>query len=335
MHNVKRVDYEAVSQAEREKKLQKIKHYSKLCKVVLNAHKEGVYSTNMFELTGNLIEINPDFYSLWNYRRESVIRMLQAAPEDKKKLSLNELKLSESALRKNPKSYYAWHHRRWMIAKGTVDLVTELALCTKYLGMDSRNFHCWNYRRYVMMVSKPPLKEELRFSSSKIDDNFSNYSAWHHRSFIIPKLLESADKVEIKKLVTEEFELLQQAFFTDPGDQSSWLYHRWLLGQVVGLGVKPDKKETMRVVINEKSEQIKVLKREMSMVEELLEVEPECKWALLTLALLIEGLQMHGLESEDYKERTKKIFNDLKSLDPFRENYYLDMYSRVKKSTQK
>jgi hypothetical protein len=30
-------------------------------------------------------------------------------------------------------------------------------------------------------------------------------------------------------LITE-FELVTQALWTDPGDQSGWIYHRWLIG---------------------------------------------------------------------------------------------------------
>eukprot|EP00954_Amorphochlora_amoebiformis_P012717 995385-Amorphochlora_amoeboformis.AAC.1 len=216
---------------------------------------------------------------------------------------------------------------------GTTDLKSEIQLCTKYLSMDSRNFHCWNYRRYVMRIGKVALLDELKFSSSKIDDNFSNYSAWHHRSYIIPQLIEAGDPADIQKLVDEEFELLKQAFYTDPGDQSTWLYHRWLLGQVIGLGVDQDRKasstEPRKVLVKDKEGQIKILQRELAMVEELIEIEPDCKWALLTVAMLIGGIKSRGKSDEGFQEKLKGTFEELIKLDPFRQQYYLDMKKYV------
>jgi len=32
------------------------------------------------------------------------------------------------------------------------------------------------------------------------------------------------------QVLMPEFELVTQALWTDPGDQSGWIYHRWLIG---------------------------------------------------------------------------------------------------------
>ena len=39
----------------------------------------------------------------------------------------------------------------------------------------------------------------------------------------------------IYSLSPVEYELVQNAFFTDPNDQSAWFYYRWLLGRGVCL----------------------------------------------------------------------------------------------------
>ena len=53
-----------------------------------------------------------------------------------------------------------------------------------------------------------------------------------------------------------EFELVKQALYIDPNDQSGWLYHRWL----VGCGDDPA-----------------VLEREICVITEILELEADSK----------------------------------------------------------
>ena len=59
-----------------------------------------------------------------------------------------------------------------------------------------------------------------------------------------------------------EFELVKQALYIDPNDQSGWLYHRWLVGR----GDDPA-----------------VLEREICVITEILELEADSKCASFSL----------------------------------------------------
>lgn len=111
--------------------------------------------------------------------------------------------------------------------------------------------HGWDYRRHVISSSPSTStpQKEFEYTTSKIMSSFSNFSAWHYRSTLLRHRLvamqdDDARKAELdsgmpfadstqtnvaKKMMVTEFELVRQALYTDPSDQSSWFYHRALM----------------------------------------------------------------------------------------------------------
>uniref|UniRef100_A0A0E0AD94 Geranylgeranyl transferase type-2 subunit alpha n=1 Tax=Oryza glumipatula TaxID=40148 RepID=A0A0E0AD94_9ORYZ len=204
---------------------------------VLHNHHSRTYTKEALGLSFKLLEINPEAYTAWNYRKLAFQHNIGelSEPEAIKSAIDDELRVVEVALRQNPKSYGAWYHRKWLLNQklAPVDFKREFGLLDKLLKVDARNFHGWNYRRFLARFMGVPEEEELKYTMDKISDNFSNYSAWHNRSILLSNLLIKQSKgFESKqKIFSEEFELVTQALFTDPSDQSGWFYHLWLLAQ--------------------------------------------------------------------------------------------------------
>lgn len=224
-------EHEAVSAAKAEK-------LRALQSQFLHNHHNNIYTKEAVDLSAKLLEINPELYTAWNYRKLAVehnLSQCETDPDSFKSLLDEELGVVESALRQNFKSYGAWHHRKWVLSKGHSSVDHELRLLDKFQKADSRNFHAWNYRRFVAALMNRPEEDELKYTEDMINNNFSNYSAWHNRSVLLSNLLKKKNEGSLskEKVLPEEYEFVHQALFTDPDDQSGWFYHLWLLDQTV------------------------------------------------------------------------------------------------------
>ncbi|KAM7514958.1 hypothetical protein LguiA_004541 [Lonicera macranthoides] len=208
----------------------------------LHFHHHKIYTKEALEISAKLLEANPEFYSAWNYRKLAVEYNLSQLEADLDSDSINlifdeELRVVENALKRNYKSYGAWHHRKWILGKGHSSTDRELRLLNLFQKQDTRNFHAWNYRRFIAGLKNISNEEELKVTTDMINDNFSNYSAWHNRSVLLSHLLKERAQGYYPKenVLTEEYEFVRNALFTDPDDQSGWFYHLWLLDQTVKL----------------------------------------------------------------------------------------------------
>eukprot|EP00271_Cylindrocystis_brebissonii_P005780 TRINITY_DN18053_c0_g2_i2.p1 TRINITY_DN18053_c0_g2~~TRINITY_DN18053_c0_g2_i2.p1 ORF type:complete len:995 (-),score=177.31 TRINITY_DN18053_c0_g2_i2:376-3360(-) len=252
MHGRSRVSVKAESEGKAGVQ-KKAAAYRRLQNDVLQHHKEKVYTPTALEQCARLLELNPDVYSAWNYRKAAVTFLLSPdgglADDDPKarvKVANDELRLVERALAKNPKSYGAWFHRKWIIRLGLSPVQREFDLLAQLLTLDNRNFHGWDYRRFVVQEAGVTAGEELEYSVEKIAEEPRNYSAWHARSWLLnaihssepspshptPAVTLSSPEASLGEArLREEFELVKQALWTAPEDQSGFMYYHWLLAQ--------------------------------------------------------------------------------------------------------
>lgn len=225
MHNRLKVHTtEAQKAAADREKEKKLNIYRKSIDDVFKRRSNNEYDHLALKSSEGLLRSNPDIVTLWNYRKEILSHL-----KPSKEIINDELYLTEKCLQVNPKSYSAWYHRNWILdnVDPSPDWNNELLLCTKYLKMDERNFHCWDYRQIVASKCQEPYENELKFTMEMIEANFSNYSAWHYRS----KLFGASRKDE-ECIKISELSLVESAAFTDPSDQSAWIYQRWLIGKL-------------------------------------------------------------------------------------------------------
>jgi geranylgeranyl transferase type-2 subunit alpha len=189
-----------------------------------------IYTHDTLEQVSELLKKNPEYYTIWNYRR--LIRQHEFAqatsssgqPEADQILPIikSDLEFLFPLLRSFPKCYWIWNYRLWILneAKRLLPKQTsrqvwegELALVSKMLNADSRNFHGWGYRTFVIEALED-LSDEgesnmtqatIDYTTKMIKTNLSNFSAWHYRTKGIQKLLnEKKASDEERRQVLEQ-----------------------------------------------------------------------------------------------------------------------------------
>ncbi|KAJ8306025.1 hypothetical protein KUTeg_016570 [Tegillarca granosa] len=207
-------------EAKRKEREKKLKLYNAGTQAAFSKRKKGEHDEEGLKITGEILAVNPDFYSLWNFRKEIYLYILDNRNKDEvQKMMEDELSFLETCLKVNPKSYGSWNHRCFVMDNmPKPDWARELHL------------------RFVVERSNVNLEDELLFTTHKIQTNFSNYSSWHYRSKLLPLVYpDHSNPVGVQEeVLLKEYEVVQNAIFTDPDDQSAWFYHRWLLGRGYG-----------------------------------------------------------------------------------------------------
>jgi geranylgeranyl transferase type-2 subunit alpha len=286
MHGVLVKDKKELTEAELQAEFAAGTAAMELLRTVIKSKKEGDMSA--IDKTLEILKLNPELGLAWNFRREIILRFSMNCES-----LLKELDLLNSVMvhQQMTKSYCLWNHRRWILLRlreieAVDDLVIdkELKLVSTILQLDSRNFHSWSYRKWL--CDNFPIShkiDDVGYSLSLIEQDFSNYSAWFLRRLAFDRMGQIPDP-------HHELELVWNALFTEPTDQSCWQYHDWLI-------------EKEPVILKEQDSQF------MKDLEEVVD-EKDSKYLLLSKL-------RSGLDKGEILERLIRI-------DPMRKGFYSD-----------
>ncbi|KAI9226895.1 MAG: hypothetical protein DHS80DRAFT_24778 [Piptocephalis tieghemiana] len=338
MHNRRKKPIsEAERKRQRDREAGQIVEYRALVQQLMAARKLGSTDLALIPLIDQATQWNPDFYTAWALRRDILHANVfsNGSVEEKMACIKQELKCTEKAIRDHPKSYWVWGHRRWALEVSPEPLWKgEMTLVGMMLELDPRNFHGWDYRRFLLSrleADQDPstvlslLRTEYAYTEKKISQSFSNASAWHHRSKLFPRLL--ADQVDnptsFLHTLDHEFSLIHNAMYTDPSDQSAWMYYQWLI-KASDLPSLPGEKEEEGMGQRQRQR----ARSEYAKLQELLELleEKERIWPLhLLLWMHQQGLVSHHDEETVASDRVVTILQELITLDPSRQGRYKDL----------
>ena len=288
-------------------------------------------------LTQNALQRNPKAYGAWFHRKWAIRRYIELLKVDAEsttqaeqtRLLKAELGLCGEFLILDERNFHCWNYRRFVIGtlinstmtNGNVDdldgawdfdgllqidcdfpmigaQLTKDRECTQNIEEDVQK------KQKVDSILKL-MRSEWVFTTEKVYQNFSNGSAFHYRSKLLPLLMQldsvcEAPSMTKANVFEEELELIRNAIFTEPDDQTSWWYFRFIL-----CWANPQNEDELDDDALETFQS--VLYDEWNSINELVEGEDGgCKWGLLGLHMIASAFcsldDENHYESENWSE---------------------------------
>ncbi|KAF2162381.1 hypothetical protein M409DRAFT_27389 [Zasmidium cellare ATCC 36951] len=353
----------------REKERKHIEQYKDLERNVVEKIKAKDYSNTTLQLTGALLKQNPEYYTIWNYRRmilEDVFQKELEANRDsaqaeegdamaaaKAGLTLaqqeivllikEDLQFLLPLLKQFPKCYWIWNHRRWLLTTATKHVPShvtlelwkgELGLVSKMLSLDSRNFHGWNYRRVTVqyleeLSDKSMVEPEFEYTTKMIQSNLSNFSAWHNRGQLIPRLL-----TERQAGADERRKLLDEEFelITRALYTDPYDQSLWFYHQYLMSALDSHNPKGPHILASvSNGDRLEYLDREIDSIRDMLDGAEDCKY--IYQALLDYSTRYFEVDAGNKKVTTVEMtewLDELRKIDPLREGRWNDLAGQLK-----
>uniref|UniRef100_A0A8C5LJW8 Geranylgeranyl transferase type-2 subunit alpha n=1 Tax=Leptobrachium leishanense TaxID=445787 RepID=A0A8C5LJW8_9ANUR len=297
--------------------------------------------TRELALCNRFLEIDERNFHCWDYRRFVTPSSLVSLTD--------ELELTNNLITKNFSNYSSWHYRSKLLPQIHPDplrlgrvteeaLLTELELVQNAFFTDPSDQSSWFYHRWLLGRADNPLSIRsllvsvqgpsvcVSFSQPvKVQDDLILFldgrplmASWKTpEGKEKPSLIWVCDlpKGSVKRHGQHKFHVVfndgeaEKECVLYPGQQQTW----WCDSVT--------KEEIFRFDLSEGKSNI--LQHELKSCKELQELEPENKWCLLTIILL-----MRALDPLFYEKETLSYFDILKVVDPMRSGYYNDLCSK-------
>ena len=202
---------------------------------------QGDYSPETFQLTSSLLKLNPEYYTIWNIRRRTLLREVlsktQKIPEisaasDHPSNSIDATAATGSAPDMVHGSSGGGQSKALGAATAESDLYvlrSELGFTIPLLVESPKCYWIWNYRAWILQQAVDRLdvtnarriwEEELGLTSRMLTKDRRNFHAWGYRRLIVEKLESS--ELEGKSMVEAEFEYTTRMIHMDLSNFSAW-----------------------------------------------------------------------------------------------------------------